>query len=974
MDSDSKSLLLEVFLEAAEIDDSRARAAYLDGACGDNLELRQRVERLLAAEERAGGPPPEALSSAQINSDPSLGSRVGHYKLLQQIGEGGCGAVFMAEQEQPVRRKVALKVIKLGMDTKQVVARFEAERQALAMMDHPNIAQVFDAGATESGRPYFVMELVRGIKITDYCEQHQFSTRQRLDLFIQVCHAVQHAHQKGIIHRDLKPSNILVTELDGVPLPKIIDFGIAKAVEGRLTDQTLFTAFEQFIGTPAYMSPEQAALTVTDVDTRSDIYSLGVLLYELLTGQTPFDTKSLLAAGLDEMRRTIREVAPLRPSTRLRQTHPASDPAFSLVTRHLPLATDLDWIVMKCLEKDRKRRYETANGLAMDLKRHLNNEPVVARPPSRLYEFRKSVQRHKVGFAATAAIMLVLFAGVLVSTWQAVRATNAQHAAAAARHRADVERDNEAKLRRQAEANERKALIESSKNKQTAQFFSDMLASVGPSVAMGRDTTLMREILDKTAARMSNELAGQPEVEADLSGQLGWTYHKIGEYSKAEDMLRRAVALRRKESGNESAPLADSLNKLGVTLWRESKLTESENVQREALSIRRKLFGKDSAQAAESLNNLALVVFSRGKPAEAEGMLRKVLATRRKLLGNENADVAWTLFLLAMCEEDQGRFAEAETLLRETLAIRRNLYGQKHPDIAYGLSYLGNVLGEEGKLTEAESTLREALTMQKELLPEHHPDLTESEQALAWILEEEGEFAEAKGLIRESAAAGTASALNEAAWTLATSPYPEMRDGSNAVLFAEKAVAATSGTNAAFLETLAAAHAESGDFDLAVTVQKEAIALLPDGSTNSDSVLRLSLYQSSIPYRDHGVLAGNVYGLLLAGRFAEAEPKARACLALRKKLIPDDWHTFNAQSMLGGSLLGQKKYTEAEPLLVSGYEGLKQREDTIPARYRQIRLREALDRLVQLYQATGQTAKAAEWKKKLDESNSQSEH
>src|SRR4030095_6149356 len=326
------------------------------------------------------------LEVPEGESDPvaKVGESIGRYKLLQQIGEGGCGVVYMAEQEEPVRRRVAVKVIKIGMDTKSVMARFDAERQALAMMDHPNIAKVLDAGATETGRPYFVMELVRGQKLTDFCDENTLSTEARLKLFIEVCHAIQHAHQKGIIHRDIKPSNILVTVNDGVPVPKVIDFGIAKATSGQqLTGKTIYTAVEQFIGTPAYMSPEQAVLTSLDIDTRSDIYALGVLLYELLTGKTPFDAKELLAIGLDAMRRTIREQEPQRPSTRISTL--AQDELSTTAQRRgieapkllSELRGDLDWIVMKALEKDRAHRYETANGLAADIKRHLDNEPVV---------------------------------------------------------------------------------------------------------------------------------------------------------------------------------------------------------------------------------------------------------------------------------------------------------------------------------------------------------------------------------------------------------------------------------------------------------------------------------------------------------------------------------------------------------------------------------------------------------------------
>jgi serine/threonine protein kinase/tetratricopeptide (TPR) repeat protein len=421
----------EIFEAALKLPPEQ-RAAYLQTACGGDAAharvVRARVLGLLAAHDQAGGfmEEPAAPRKTIVLSFPpeeKTGDKIGHYKLLQQIGEGGCGIVYMAEQEEPVRRRVALKVIKLGMDTKSVIARFEAERQALAMMDHPNIAKVLDAGATENGRPFFVMELVRGIKITDYCDQNKLSTDERLNLFVQVCNAIQHAHQKGIIHRDIKPSNILVTLHDGKPVPKVIDFGIAKATQGRLTDQTLFTAFEQFIGTPAYMSPEQAEMSGLDIDTRSDIYALGVLLYELLTGRTPFDPKELLQSGLDELRRTIREKEPAKPSTKL-GTLVAADLTDVAQRRQSDapklihsLRGDLDWIVMKSLEKDRTRRYETANGMAMDIQRYLTNEPIVARPPSTVYKFQKLVRRNKALFTAIGVGMAALILGLILSLY-----------------------------------------------------------------------------------------------------------------------------------------------------------------------------------------------------------------------------------------------------------------------------------------------------------------------------------------------------------------------------------------------------------------------------------------------------------------------------------------------------------------------------------------------------------------------------
>lgn len=683
------------------------------------------------------------------------GSRIGRYKLLQQIGEGGYGVVYLAEQEEPVRRSVALKVIKLGMDTKQVIARFEAEQQALALMDHPNIAKVLDAGATDFGRPFFVMELVCGLKITDYCDQQKFSTRQRLELFIQVCQAIQHAHQKGIIHRDIKPSNVLVTEHAGVALPKVIDFGIAKATIGqRLTDKTLFTALEQFLGTPAYTSPEQAGMSGQDIDTRSDIYSLGILLYELLTGQTPFEVAKLQRLAMDEILRHIREKEPPRPSARLttltqqeltivaqgRQIEPARLPNL--------LRGDLDWIIMKCLEKDRDRRYGTANGVAADLQRYLNDEPIVARPPGNLYRFQKMVRRNKKSFVAASAVIVAVLVGLGVSSWLFFKEKEA-------RQRAVVAENAQSKLRAQAQADEQKAKTEAAKSRQVAHFLKEMLNGVGPSVALGRDTAMLREILDKTAERIGQELKQQPDVEADMKSTLGDVYFALGKYRIAEGMLREAVSARRKLLGNDNLDLAQSLDDLGVALEMQAKAEEAINVHREVLAIRLKLLGKEHRDVAKSLTHLGNDLSGARKYNEAESALRDAVTLQRKILGDgEQLDLAQSLGIFAGVLSKNGKHDEAEAVARESLAIRRKLLGNEHPEVAVSLQSLGNVFLRQRMFSEAEKFYRESLELRRKLLGEAHPLVGQSLSSLVALLKQQGRLDEAITVYRKAANEG----------------------------------------------------------------------------------------------------------------------------------------------------------------------------------------------------------------------------
>jgi serine/threonine protein kinase len=746
--------LKDLFADASDLPID-GREALLAARCGTDGQLRQAVESLLSAHDEAGRFLAGAVRATPPDDVPA-GQLIGRYKLLQNIGEGGFGTVFMAEQLYPVRRRVALKIIKPGMDSRQVIARFEAERQALAMMDHPNIAKVLDAGATESGRPYFVMDLVDGVPITRYCDEQQLDPRQRLELFIEICNGLQHAHQKGIIHRDIKPSNLLVITCDGRPVPKIIDFGIAKALYQKLTEETMFTQFGAAVGTLEYMSPEQTQRDAAGTDTRSDIYSLGVVLYELLTGSTPLESRTLRNADFAEVLRMIREAEPPRPSTRIGD----SGVALAAISAHRKVDPrelgrlvygDLDWIVMKALEKDRARRYATASDLARDIQRYLNDEPVEARPPSTSYRFQKLVRRNKIAFFAASAIIAALILGLGVSTVLFLREKDARLRAVVAerqqiklREQAQRAQATESELRLLAQANEKKLQAEATKSRQVAQFLKEMFNAPSPWASAGRDTTVLREIMDRAAAHIGADLADQPELEGELRSVLGMTYWSIAEHPKSEAMLRRAIELFRQSRAEVDLPLAEALRGLGQELRDTSRPAEAEAALREALAIQQKLLGGDHAEVARTLRDLGLVLLAVNKQPEAERVEREALALRRKLHSGDHADVADSLHRLACVLTDDQ---EAEALMRDAVAMQRRLYGDTpNLHLAKTLLTLAVILQHEGKLPEAERTARESLDVTRNVTGEWPVD---SLYRLMVILNRQGKNQALKELFEE---------------------------------------------------------------------------------------------------------------------------------------------------------------------------------------------------------------------------------
>ena len=671
---------------------------------------------------------------------PGSGAVVGRYRLVHRIGEGGMGEVWLAEQSEPIRRQVAVKVIRAGMDTERIVDRFEAERQALALMDHAAIATVFDAGTTPDGRPFFAMEHVKGEPITKYCDRHRLSTRERLQLFVRVCEGVQHAHQKGIIHRDLKPSNVLVTIQDDRPAPKIIDFGVAKATAQQLSERKLFTELGVLVGTPEYMSPEQAEMGGLDVDTRTDVYALGVLLYEMLTGTLPFASQELRQGGYAGIQRIIREQDPPRPSTRI--TAPDTDAAAVARNRQSEprrllheLRGDLDWITMRAIEKDRTRRYPTANALAADVERHLRDEPVSAGPPSGAYRARKLYRRHRAAFLAAGAVLLALLAGVVGTTWALARA--AAEAGEAKRQAAIAEAVND--------------------------FLNvDLLSAAAPSASRGRgkDVT-MREVLGVAAERIERDskhggrFAGEPLVEADVRGAIGNTYRELGDYPAAEPHLRRALELRRPALGDEHPKTLHAANQLGQLYFQMNRLAEAEPLVLGTFDTGRRTLGPQHADVLAYEMNLANLFRKQGRFKEAEPVYERNLATLRRVYGPDRPETLNTAANLANHYQETGRHEKAEPLHREVLETNLRLRGEKDLATVAAMNNLANDLALMGRLEDAEPLMRRTLELKLELFGPDHPSTLNSVNNLGELNDQLGNDREAESYHRRAFAART---------------------------------------------------------------------------------------------------------------------------------------------------------------------------------------------------------------------------
>jgi tetratricopeptide (TPR) repeat protein len=861
-----------------------------------------------------------ATATWSMDSTEAAGAVIGRYRLVQKIGEGGMGEVWLAEQKEPVRRRVALKLVKAGMNTREVIARFESERQALALMDHPAIAKVFDAGSTVQGAPYFVMEYVAGVPITTYCDNHKLTTRDRLELFIRVCEGVQHAHQKAIIHRDLKPSNILVTEVDGHPAPKIIDFGVAKALTQKLTAETMFTRLGAIIGTPEYMSPEQALSSGEDIDTRTDVYSLGIVLYELLAGAPPIELRKI---AFDEFLRRLREEDPQKPSTKIRTQDAAgsTDLARKRQTEPPALARqmrgDLDSIALKALEKDRARRYGSPSDFAADIGRYLNNEPVLAVAPSAIYRARKFARRYRVALGTACAFALVLIVASVVSIRQSIRANR--------------------------EAAVAQAVNDFLQNDVLAQ--ASAATQAGPNASPDPDLKV-RTALDRAAARIAGRFDKQPEVEASIRVTIGQTYNDLGLYAEAKKHYERALELYRETLGDKNPKTLQTMYRIGVVDHNLGRYDEAENFLKQALDVQGRVLGPihpDTRATAGALSTvylelgkyaqaeavakfnpqadpygLGIIYEHLGKYAEAEVLIGRGLERQRRMFGPEHPRTLSMMHNLAIVYDDQGKYAQAEALESQALEIKRRVLGPEHRDTLVSMNELGFEYLMEGKYAQAEAIQSEVVEISRRTLGAEHSRTLEFMDTLAQTYWAEGKYAKSEAIFDQILAVARR--------------HPEAPD------------------TLAYLWDFASMYQREGNYALAETYFAQSLAgrrrtLGPDHPDTMLSAADLALARVS------------------QGKFAESEPLAREALGFYQKKQPDDWLRFRAESLLGASLAGQKKYAEAEPLLLEGYQGMLARKSRIdiPDWYH---LDLAHEWLVQLYKDWGKPDKAAEWRRK----------
>jgi tetratricopeptide (TPR) repeat protein len=952
MDAERFAIVKRILATLESLPDAE-RAGYLDSACTDDPALRAEIDALLGEDVpsimRTGGL--AARVAPLVGPEAAIGRHIGPFRLVEILGQGGMGIVYRAQQTSPIRRDVALKLVPSGFDTARVLARFESERQALALMNHPFIARALEAGAGDDGRPYFVMELVNGEPITDYCARVHPSLTARLKLFLQICDAVQHAHQRGVIHRDLKPSNVLLTTQGSEPVPKIIDFGVAKAI-GEGDDRPFASTMDgQIVGTPEYMSPEQAGLIDSGVDTRSDVYALGVMLYEMITGTRPYALKTRSALELDRALRT----PPVPPSRR------AS--GGSRNWSRGDAVRDLDAVTLMALERMPDQRYASVEQLADDVRRVIEQRPVRARTQTWTYRSAKFVRRRGAAVATAALIALLVIAGAAGIVVQRNRALASEARALVAADQAKAEADKAAAV---------------------AQFLTDLFREADPARARGASVTA-RELLDRGAERLSTELASQDALRATLMDTIGVVYRALGMIGEAERLTQASLAIRQKALGPVHPDIAASLDNLGQLARERTRYEEAEARHREALEMRRRVLPAGHPAIADSLNNLALAIRERGRYDEARALAQEALAIRTSNLGPEHPDTLVSMNLLGDIESSSGNHAEAGRWYRDVLAARRRLLPPDHPRLATSVHNLGDSLARSGRLAEAEAMYREALAIRRKIFDPDHPDTMASLLNLASTIHDLGRLDEAEPLYREALAADrrmqgnmhmdVAIDLNNLASLLedrgrldeAETMYLESLSIRIALQGEQHPSIPTVLNNLGRLRFVRGALAEAErDLRRAIDLRHalgmsahprlvdsmiwlgrvlEARGQLADAEQQYAGALALQRNAASSDItRTAAALLALGHLMVRKGDAAGAEPRLREALAFRRQVLPAGHRAIaDAEAALADCLLQLSRFTEAEELLVSAARALPRRPS--PLLYDEARVAALLDEI-----------------------------